>query len=447
MKTNPYPLNRTARIAIMISLIVLFFVISPVIIFYTAGYRYTLTDGIISKGSLSVDAKPEEANFYINGIYVPSEKNLAGQLLGSISLKNLAAKNYHVSLELPEHYKWEKEVQVFGNKTTYLRDLRLIKESDMEMELDLPESILEAKLSRDGKFLLVSEQSKTGYQTTRIDLENSSELSIDTKNKPSLSWSGYSNVASVIANGTNESELVFVGRDGTFSRNTLPFIVSEINRHWVKSFIPPDKFVFSASSSIYSLSNSLEELAPLPGGNPWHVESQNDIWGYDNISRSIVKGNLTAPNVTVPTQTNVSAILESNDSRSIIQRNGIILVVKHGREAEESTLYTHSLIENDKRNEWITWSDSEIWSISESGETDVLFRSSAPIKIVTPIDRFGNLLIATENELFAYNPLYAVKTKLHVNISIQEMKVNEEENTVHLLGWQGDNFGLFKLEM
>ena len=75
-KLIQHRLTRRIRRIIMGLLFLSFFVMSPLIILYTAGYRYDITQHKIKqKGVLSVDIKPTDATVYLNNIKIDKKLN------------------------------------------------------------------------------------------------------------------------------------------------------------------------------------------------------------------------------------------------------------------------------------------------------------------------------------------------------------------------------------
>jgi len=105
-------LTRTVRRAIMLSLISAFFIISPLIIFYTAGYRYDFAEQIIKQtGVISIDIKPVNAIVYLNDVQI--KKKIP------IRLPNRAPGTYHLKITAPGYQLWEKDItqRIFTHRT------------------------------------------------------------------------------------------------------------------------------------------------------------------------------------------------------------------------------------------------------------------------------------------------------------------------------------------
>jgi hypothetical protein len=68
-----------------------FFIISPLLIMYTAGYRYDWHNGLLKEtGSISIDIEPQESVAYLNNIKL--------QKTPPIRLNNITPATYNTRL-------------------------------------------------------------------------------------------------------------------------------------------------------------------------------------------------------------------------------------------------------------------------------------------------------------------------------------------------------------
>ena len=100
----PYPpikWTRKWRLAFMISLIVIFLVSAPAIIFYTAGYRYDWNKGEVQKtGVISIKAQPKNAKVFLNGVKLDKELPMR--------LSNRAPGTYQLKISKQGYHTWQK---------------------------------------------------------------------------------------------------------------------------------------------------------------------------------------------------------------------------------------------------------------------------------------------------------------------------------------------------
>lgn len=113
------------RRSIMVSLIILFFILSPGIILFTAGYRFNFTTRTVeSTGVLSIDIQPDTANVFVNDILITDSM--------PIRLTNLAPNTYRIRIEKPGFHTLIKDFSVHSGETTYLKDITLFKNNNQQ---------------------------------------------------------------------------------------------------------------------------------------------------------------------------------------------------------------------------------------------------------------------------------------------------------------------------
>ena len=111
-------LTRTFRLAFMITLIATFFIVSPIIILYTAGYRYDFNIFQVRKtGVITIDAEPTDAQVFLNDVALDTSI--------PIRLTNRAPGSYDVRIERDGFLPWQKNVHVESTQTSYVTDIYL----------------------------------------------------------------------------------------------------------------------------------------------------------------------------------------------------------------------------------------------------------------------------------------------------------------------------------
>ncbi|MBT6253544.1 MAG: PEGA domain-containing protein, partial [Candidatus Magasanikbacteria bacterium] len=115
---------------IMVFLITLFFIISPIIILYTAGYTYdTKNHQIKTRGTLSITVVPKKASITLNGIPLPEKTPLR--------LKHRSPGSYHIIIKKDGYKPWETNSIIESNKTTYLHNIQLFKDQPFTLKIDV----------------------------------------------------------------------------------------------------------------------------------------------------------------------------------------------------------------------------------------------------------------------------------------------------------------------
>lgn len=108
--------HKTRRVLLYISIII-FTVATGPIVFYTLGYRISLTDLTVhSTGGLFVVTRPTSATVYVNA----SQKETS-LIAGSIFVQNLTPGPYDIRVEKQGYYPWNKRIPVEAYAVTEAR--------------------------------------------------------------------------------------------------------------------------------------------------------------------------------------------------------------------------------------------------------------------------------------------------------------------------------------
>ena len=112
---------RSRRI-IYLSFILIFVIITPIVILYTAGYRYNFQKHKIQKtGILILRSEPTGATIYLNG-ELRKETTPA-------RIANLLPDDYTIRVEKENFFPWQKTLPVQSNLTTFAEDVLLFEKN------------------------------------------------------------------------------------------------------------------------------------------------------------------------------------------------------------------------------------------------------------------------------------------------------------------------------
>ncbi len=126
-------MNKILRKLLFIFFIALFFIGAPIVVLYTAGYRYNTEYGFVSKtGVLSITTSPRGAIISINN----SEESGSTPKI----VKRLSPGKYTISLNKTGFHSWDTITEIKSGLTTYIQNIILFKKSDptflLEQEID-----------------------------------------------------------------------------------------------------------------------------------------------------------------------------------------------------------------------------------------------------------------------------------------------------------------------
>ncbi|MAG28802.1 hypothetical protein CL632_01480 [bacterium] len=191
---------KTRRI-LYLSFIVIFFVVAPPLVLYTAGFRYDFKyNRVVETGSLVAKTYPENASIFLNGEQIPESTPTI--------LNTILPGKINLLLELEGYHSWEKEIEIKPRITTFEERVKLFSESD-------PIQVLDKKIH---KYWWNNSFDKLAYTTVDNELRlfntlNQKDTLIANLSKKPLeqfSWSPHSDQILIARKDGIETEYVVV---------------------------------------------------------------------------------------------------------------------------------------------------------------------------------------------------------------------------------------------
>ncbi len=185
----------SANQLVFLVFIALFLVSAPLVVLYTAGYRWQPSQGVIRTGTLFVASVPDGAQIILNDVAVDERTPAV--------IKTLLPGEYRVRLEREDHLSWEKRLMVYENTTTFID--RVLLFADRAPELLIREPAEYAVWSPDGELVAWS-QTQEGWSEVWIStLESPASRLVErvaTATPPTLEWRTGNALAITIGNVT-----------------------------------------------------------------------------------------------------------------------------------------------------------------------------------------------------------------------------------------------------
>jgi hypothetical protein len=101
-------------------------VVGPLLISYGAGYRFNVKQKRIERvGLLHITTEPNEATMAIDSKTYAIDKELV--------LTGLSPRKYDITVNKEGYHSWTKNLEIFPNETTFVRDLNLFKNEAAEV--------------------------------------------------------------------------------------------------------------------------------------------------------------------------------------------------------------------------------------------------------------------------------------------------------------------------
>ncbi len=423
-----YPGSRFTKVwrRIILGLFVLaFFIISPIIVVYTTGYKYDWKYGFLREtGNVSIDVLPKNANAYLDGLKI-GDNHLLGSFNLSpnmpIRLKNITPHTYHLLISAPGYYDWDKDIEVADRQTVYIKEIELLQKNK-------PEELVKGKFNSlfvapSGAYILYS---TVVNNQTKVILHNTAShtnviiLTFPTAELFHVEWSERTNFFALYQ-GTFPLATVYVvnaDKPESVITVTAPRSESITKLQWHATSEP--ELYYSTPTNIYSYHPELKQLTVLTPMKfvDWYVEN-DELWTIETntstTETTLFKDTLgfknqfaLLPRITHPLSWHIRFAHNGSVLTDNADTSGFTLV---RADTHISIAATHFTI-SPYNSWWLLWSSSELWTYSEGDEPKLLNRSSDEILTVGPLDQYNTLAISWARKTIALFPYYLVQHDL-----------------------------------
>ncbi|TSC84735.1 MAG: hypothetical protein G01um101413_119 [Parcubacteria group bacterium Gr01-1014_13] len=424
--------SRGVRLSMLIIFIIAFFVISPVIIMYTAGYHYDWENGLLKEtGAISVDVEPRNATVYLNGIKLQDRM--------PIRLNNIAPAKYNLRITAPEYFDWQKEIEVKNKQTNYTKEISLIKKNKPEILVN--GKIDNVAISYDGRFIIYSIKKNNATEVFLWDntAKQSTLLSSLDTEPATILWAEKNNYALIADANVPYSRLLVINAENPLKQIDVAKTNSPIRKfQWGNSTEP--QLYYSTKDSIFLYSPITAKFQVITKNNylDWYMED-GQLWTMqintttkqyditrDTLGFNSVFNRLDSTDINLATgQT------EKENLQILAARQNTVLL--QNKKSLQMILLTNSntyKISADKfliskyNNWWLLWSQWELWTYSEGQEPYLLNRSGEYLQKVMPLDQYNTLGLVWANKTTVLFPYYLATHDL-----LEEKNINAIADT------------------
>jgi hypothetical protein len=143
-------LGLKTRRFIAISFIALFVVAAPLLILYTAGYRYNVKKQAVSRtGSMVIETEPKNATVSLS--------NVDEEYTTPLRLTDVFPNQYDITVTKDGYYSWHKQLTVESQLTTFAEDIILFKQSEPEQLMSEPVTAMYTADNKDEAILVLED--------------------------------------------------------------------------------------------------------------------------------------------------------------------------------------------------------------------------------------------------------------------------------------------------
>lgn len=439
------PLRRT----VLLLFIATFFITAPLIVLYTAGYRYDFKNGLLREtGSLSVDVEPSSARVSLDTLALPDSL--------PIQLKDITPHKYTLTISAPGYYDWQKEIEVKNKETTYIKDIILLKDS--RPQLIVRGKVTASSLSFDGRYLLYTLNQGTHTSVFLRDTgtdQNTLVVDFPGEQPPQIIWAQNNNTAVVAARRSAlYTRLVVVTADDPTNAEDLAQIVGEpITAFEWKDSTEPELY-YSTAETIASFSPLTGQKRTITKNNylGWSIE-QGGLWTLSvastTASLTVTKDTLgfsgTFANVLLPQES--PTLADPAEWRLLAAEKGTVLLGNAAatkmlivRSDKQFTLSANTFLISPFNHWWLFSSPSELWTYSDGDEPYLLTRSGESLRGVTPLDTYNTLALYSDKTTSFMYPFYLVQHEM-VDHGVNTLSADSDRRIIYF----GDQTGLWSL--
>ncbi|KKW41749.1 MAG: hypothetical protein UY92_C0014G0074 [Candidatus Magasanikbacteria bacterium GW2011_GWA2_56_11] len=440
-----FRITRPIRISIMLGLFLVFFTFSPAVILYTAGYRFSWQDKAIKKtGVISLDAEPTDAEVLINGIAVKGKMPLR--------LANRAPGSYRLVIRREGYIPWSTDIVVASNQTTFIKDVRLFKQSKPERFSLLSDPVEAVYAAPDADSLLALTYTTSTWRIMHVKPSAQKTTSLAevprTALPPTVSLSPDRTAALIISgDDAGRPELTLIDMERPETKKTVAFGGNQSPRYQWSQTGPAGRLFIEANGTLEIVSpGEPQKIVGSVSSPVWFAESQSKIWTLQGTTlTSLVNGrDEAAYTIARPAE----SIIDANQHRIILgYSDGLeVMKFKDGRQDRVVSISGAKPHFHPETRTWWVYSDWEVWSVYDNGDVSLLRRNGEPISVVRALDRFGVMLLANDQKITGFNPGYYVSQELARTQSIGAIDVDTRLRRIYFTDQTDEAARLMSLE-
>jgi PEGA domain len=460
-------MNSWQRRVYMISFILLFLIIAPLVVFLARGYRFDNIGKIfVYSGSITVKTFPQDVNIYLDGKKI--DKRMIN-VNNSYTINGIKPGKYLLKCEKTGYTGWEKNIEVHSGISTEFWNLVLLPEEKQDLQNYTTEPIKQFFISpRENKEIVLFSEKDNEREIYLLDTENNEQQKIfstsdyhfvSTEKEENIEWSTDNkrllipfldkkeNKNYVITkikkdetrddlnlhelfNENEDEKKYFEKVRWMFDRNDeLVVLTTDHELYYFDLSNPDNKMLLDEQVSSFDFSGNRIYYSQLPNNFIWEIKN-NDVNTKRQVTHKAIESNPDLFNKLIAYDEYRIALI--NDKKELFIFN---------EEKEEGEVSMEKIYDNvsgiqlsDDGKKLLFWTDNEIWvlmlrewevqPLRQKGDKFLITRFSQPVKNVQWMDNY-------ENVLFSVGPsIKSVEIDLrdHVNVvNVMNLK-NDLEN-------------------
>lgn len=441
--------TRPWRLAMLTAFVATFFVTSPLLVLYTAGYRYDFKNGIIQEiGAISIDVLPKNANVFLN------DKKIQGKM--PIRLKNVSPGKYKIKISADGFYDWEKEITVETKQTVYFKEIKLIKKSSPEKIGD--GQIEKISLSSDSKYLIYQKINPDKQEFYLRDLNSNKDTFIfgdetEKKYNYNIEWFKNSNLVAISTDQTARIQII----DTNAPELNWDLAKEEKNKilKWQWSNGSDPEIYYSTKNQLTAINVATKQKTNLGKNNllDWQVDNRQ-VWSIQVSSSTkqlvVIKNTFGSSQTFLilgdynnNDQPNNWNFVKTTDNQILLKKTNQseMLLISDNK---QYNFYGENFLISPYNKWWIMWTPWEITTYSRDEDPFLLNRSGEKLDKVIILDEYNTLGLIWADKVTALFPYYFVNHVL-INQPINDAEADSKNRILYFSGKANGQIGLWKM--
>lgn len=342
-------MQNTSKRIFFWTLVVLFFTTTPLIIFYSLGYRFNTQRGIfVFTGSLSIKSNPQNVEIYIDQ---KLENKSLNRLNNSYHVGGLKPGEHLVEVKAPGFSAWSKKITISSGTSTEFWNV-ILKRDSYEKTAYQTERIDKYFFDPGKKMIAYTKTGTEGILVDVLDLDanesenvfSSAEYKFTDDKKENIEWSPQSEKIIIPANKEEEKNYFIVDIEEKETAN-LKELVEEDNIQKVRWDRENKDFIYYiANNSIYYLNTKNPQEKRLVADNIASYDLSSGFVYYFQIPSGIIyrtnyDGTGTPEQITTYSpdkmnDTSYQITVYDKDRIALLNKSGELYIFNHGEKKD-----------------------------------------------------------------------------------------------------------------
>ncbi|MBW6440857.1 hypothetical protein K0B03_02375 [Patescibacteria group bacterium] len=388
--------------------VTMFFFLLGIILFYSFGYKYNITDKkTIQTGAIIIKSDPENINILKNNQPFINNITLTNLFSDFIKIEELESATYNIKAVKDEYFQWEKNVEVKSGYVTELKNIVLLKNNYSKNIL-----LKEIKNNPNADNIFVSNNKDKIIYARKLDeltnlfiydINNGSETEISSYNKfmrgkftkeysiENVIWS--KNDSKIIIQTKNEQaiESYLIDFQNNFQLYDVNFIFKDdntIENNWNFAFDNEIFFIKDGTLFEYNFKNKtslkiLDNISSfmLENGYIYYIKQNDNVLYYQYLSNVanekkivILEENNTSNLIykIIKSKINTYLILSSSEILYYIDERNNIHTINNSVKNASFTNNQKRILYNNDHEIWIYYIEEKISQPAKKKATNEL---------------------------------------------------------------------------